>query len=55
MNKNPMIATVLAATLLTAGASPALAQERWDWGGGRADDRDYGLVGAGVPIAAVRS
>ena len=50
MNKNPMIATVLAATLLTAGASPALAQDRWDWGGGRADDRDYGLVGAGVPI-----
>ena len=48
--KNPMIAIAIAATALTAGASPALAQDRWDWGGGRAGDREYGLVGAGVPI-----
>lgn len=48
--KNPMIAIAIAATALTAGSSPALAQDRWDWGGGRPGDRDYGLVGAGVPI-----
>ena len=48
--KNPMIAIAIAATALTAGASPALAQDRWDWSGGRQGDREYGLVGAGVPI-----
>lgn len=50
MTKNPMIATMLAAIAVAAGAAPALAQDRWDWGGGRAGDRDYGLTGAGVPI-----
>jgi outer membrane protein OmpA-like peptidoglycan-associated protein len=38
-----------AAAALTATASPASAQDRWDWGGGRAGDREYRLVGPGVP------
>ena len=45
--KTPMIAIAIA---MTVAASPALAQDRWDWGGGRPGDREYGLVGAGVPI-----
>ena len=40
---------VIAATALTAIATPALAQDRWDWSGGRPGDRAYRLVGAGVP------
>ena len=40
---------VIAATALTAIATPALAQDRWDWSGGRPGDRVYRLVGAGVP------
>jgi outer membrane protein OmpA-like peptidoglycan-associated protein len=45
-----MIRTAAAAIALAASVSPALAQDRWDWGGGRAGDREYGLAGAGVPI-----
>jgi outer membrane protein OmpA-like peptidoglycan-associated protein len=36
------------ALLLTTLATPALAQDRFDWGGGRSGERDYGLAGAGV-------
>jgi outer membrane protein OmpA-like peptidoglycan-associated protein len=36
------------AALLTTLATPALAQDRFDWGGGRSGERDYGLSGAGV-------
>lgn len=32
---------------VTLVAGPALAQDRWDWGQG---DREYRLVGAGVPV-----
>ena len=39
-----------AAATLAAGASPAAAQGRWDWGGGRQGDREYGLAGVGVPL-----
>ena len=39
---------VIAATALTAVATPALAQDRWDWSGGRPGDRAYRLIGAGV-------
>lgn len=38
-----------AAATLAVSAGPAAAQDRWDWDGGRAGDRDYRLVGAGVP------
>ncbi len=41
-------ALALAAALTTL-ATPALAQERFDWGGGRSGERDYRLIGAGVP------
>lgn len=41
-------AAALAAALVTL-ATPALAQERFDWGGGRSGERDYRLIGAGVP------
>ena len=44
-----MKSLVIAATALTAIATPALAQDRWDWSGGRPGDRAYRLVGAGVP------
>lgn len=37
------------ATALTAVAAPALAQDRFDWGGGRSGERAYALAGAGVP------
>ena len=46
---NPMMRTTIAAIVLVSCAGPAFAQ-RWDFGGGRAGDRDYGLVGRGVPI-----
>lgn len=42
--------TLTAALLAAAAATPALAQDRWDWSGGRPDDREYRLIGAGVPI-----
>ena len=38
-----------AAAAFAASAGPASAQDRWDWDGGRAGDRDYRLVGPGVP------
>ena len=40
----------LAVSMLAGGAGTAGAQDRWDWGGGRAGDRDYGLRGAGVGL-----
>jgi outer membrane protein OmpA-like peptidoglycan-associated protein len=45
----PGRALALSAALVTA-ATPALAQERFDWGGGRSGERDYRLIGAGVPL-----
>ena len=33
-----------------AAATPALAQDRWDWSGGRPGARDYRLVGQGVRL-----
>lgn len=41
---------ILAATALTALANPAVAQERWDWAGGRPNTADYRLNGPGVRI-----
>ena len=42
---------LLAATaVFIAGASPALAQDRWDWTGGRPGGEDFRLRGPGVPI-----
>lgn len=39
-----------ASAALVATVAPAMAQQRdWDWSGGRAGDRSYRLVGAGVP------
>jgi outer membrane protein OmpA-like peptidoglycan-associated protein len=47
MRKFLLAGGLLAAT--AAGlAAPASAQDRWDWGGGRAGDREYRLVGPGV-------
>lgn len=48
MIKPIVIAAGLTAALTTI-ASPALAQDRWDWSGGRPGDRAYRLVGRGVP------
>lgn len=42
--------TLLAGLMLAATAAPALAQSRWDLGGGRPGDRDYRLMGRGVPL-----
>ena len=62
--KTPPGRAIALAAALTALATPALAQDRFDWGGGRSGEREYGLVGAGVPgscrscgvpIAAARS
>ncbi|MDB5678479.1 OmpA family protein [Sphingomonas bacterium] len=41
---------ILAATALAALATPTLAQDRWDWAGGRPDAADYRLVGPGVRV-----
>ncbi|QNA85698.1 OmpA family protein [Sphingomonas sp. So64.6b] len=49
LNK-PISGIAAAAVALLAGASPAFAQDRWDWNGGRHGDREYRLIGAGVPI-----
>lgn len=38
-----------AATVIGSLAAPALAQERWDWAGGRPGDREIVLEGRGVP------
>ena len=48
MRKSLLIGAAMAATL-AASAAPASAQDRWDWDGGAASDRDYRLVGPGVP------
>jgi outer membrane protein OmpA-like peptidoglycan-associated protein len=45
----PGRAVALAAALVTL-STPVLAQERFDWGGGRSGERDYRLAGAGVPL-----
>jgi outer membrane protein OmpA-like peptidoglycan-associated protein len=42
--------TAACSLAIAAGATAASAQDRWDWDGGRAGDREYGLVGAGVPL-----
>lgn len=47
--KSPPGRAIAMAAALTALASPAIAQDRLDWGGGRAGERNYDLVGAGVP------
>lgn len=47
--KSPPGRAIAMAAALTALASPAIAQDRLDWGGGRAGERSYDLVGAGVP------
>ena len=39
-----------ASAALVATCGPALAQSNWDYGGGRQGDRDYRLVGGGVPL-----
>lgn len=39
-----------AALALAGGACAASAQSRWDWNGGRNGDREYRLVGVGVPL-----
>lgn len=50
LHKHALRALAASAALLVT-ASPALAQDRaWDWGGGRSGDREYRLVGAGVPL-----
>lgn len=48
--RKTILAATAAAIALGAGVAPASAQDRWDWGGGRRGDRDYRLIGAGVPI-----
>ena len=40
-----------ASAAILATCAPALAQQRnWDWSGGRSGDREYRLVGPGVPL-----
>lgn len=39
-----------AATALVATLSPALAQDRWDWSGGRPGMADFRMMGPGVRI-----
>jgi outer membrane protein OmpA-like peptidoglycan-associated protein len=46
--KSPPGRAIAMAAALTALTSPAIAQDRLDWGGGRSGEREYGLVGAGV-------
>lgn len=41
---------LIAATALAAFATPAVAQDRWDWAGGRPDSADNRLNGPGVRI-----
>jgi outer membrane protein OmpA-like peptidoglycan-associated protein len=40
----------VAATALVATMSPAVAQDRWDWSGGRPGMADFRMVGPGVRI-----
>ncbi|HEX8224762.1 MAG TPA: OmpA family protein [Allosphingosinicella sp.] len=46
--KSPSGRALALAAALTTLATPALAQDRFDWGGGRGGERDYRLIGAGV-------
>jgi len=46
--KSPLGRATALAALLATLATPAFAQDRFDWGGGRGGERDYGLAGAGV-------
>lgn len=39
-----------AATALVAIATPAIAQDRWDWSGGRPDGPDFRIAGPGTRI-----
>lgn len=49
--QNQAFRALLASAAILVTCSPATAQERrWDWGGGRAGDREYRLVGAGVQL-----
>lgn len=48
MSKFLLIGASMAAAL-AAAAGPASAQDRWDWDGGRDGDREYRLIGPGVP------
>lgn len=43
-----LLLTLAGSMALTAG--PAMAQDHFDWGGGRQDSREYRLAGAGVPL-----
>ncbi|MEN2786908.1 OmpA family protein [Sphingomonas qilianensis] len=47
MKRTAMLTAALITGTLAAGT--ASAQDRWDFDGGRQGDRDYRLVGAGVP------
>ncbi|HYW16935.1 MAG TPA: OmpA family protein [Allosphingosinicella sp.] len=49
VKSKPGRAVALAAALVTL-STPVLAQERFDWGGGRSGERDYRLVGAGATL-----
>lgn len=48
-SKSPPGRALALAAALTALATPTLAQDRFDRGGGRVGEREYGLRGAGVP------
>ena len=46
--KTPSGRALALAAALTVLATPAVAQDRFDWAGGRAGERDHRLAGAGV-------
>ena len=46
--KSPPGRALAFAAALTTLATSALAQDRFDWGGGRSGERDYGLSGPGA-------
>lgn len=45
-----ILTTALGGAAALGASTPAAAQDRWDWQGGRPGDREYPLVGAGVPM-----
>ena len=48
---NHALRALAASAAILVTATPALAQNRdYDWSGGRSGDREYRLVGAGVPL-----